>query len=155
MPVKRFQFSLDKVLKLRSQEMEQAKGGLALALSALEAAHQRVLMAEQELADRTEEAGVREQVGVTAAEFGSLRSYLAFLQRAVAQAEQQVTVAEQVVAQRREVLMAARKRERVLERLRERRLEQYSVEAIREEQKELDEFGSNTGLNEEANDLDI
>ncbi|MDB4897673.1 MAG: hypothetical protein JWN15_3935 [Firmicutes bacterium] len=153
--MKRFTFSLDKVLKLRSQETEQAKRALALALSALDQAQQRAMMAHQELADRTEEASIREQTGITAAEFGTLRSYLAFLQRAVAQAEQQVSMAEQVVGQRREALMAARQRERVLERLRERRLEQYTLEALVEEQKVLDELGASPGLKKAANNLDI
>jgi flagellar protein FliJ len=153
--VKRFRFSLERVLKLRSQETEAAKRALARALSAEELARIRVLEAQAALTTRTEEAQMREQVGLTAAEFGAVRSFLAFLQRDLARAVQQLSLVRQVTEQRRRELMAARKRERALEKLRERRLDAYTLEVLREEQKELDEFGTRQPLNGAASGTDI
>lgn len=145
--MKRFRFTLDKVLRLRSQEMEQAKRALGLAVAAENAARHAVLTAHEALTQRTEEARRLEASGLSAFAFGSLRAYLALLQRELEAAEAALLEARALTERRREELLKARRRERALERLKERRLEQYTLESLREEQKELDEYGNRQGLN--------
>jgi flagellar protein FliJ len=145
--VKRFQFGLEKVLRLRSQETEQAKRALARAIAGEAQAREAAEAALALLRERTAMAGAREQAGMAAYDFGAQRTYLAFLQKQVVQANEAVLAAEERTRQRRLALLDTRRRERALEKLKERRLEQYQLESLREEQKELDEYGIRQGLN--------
>lgn len=153
--MKRFRFSLEKVLRLRSQQMEQAKRALALAVLQESNARQAVQTVQAALAERTAEAGQRESCGLTAFEFAALRTWLQHLQKQLAQAEAELAAARERTRERRKDLLTARRKERALERLRERRLEQYNLEALREEQKEFDEYGNRQGLNTVALSTEI
>lgn len=153
--MKRFHFALEKVLRLRNQETEQAKRALARAIAEEAAAREAAEAARTVLAERTAEAGLREQAGLTAYEFGIFRTHLAHLQRQVAAADLAVLDAAGQTQQRRLALLETRRRERAMEKLKERRLEQYQLEALREEQKELDEYGNRQGLNSPALEPDI
>jgi flagellar protein FliJ len=153
--VKRFRFSLEKVLRLRSQETEQTKRALGQAVAAEEAARQTAGRARSLLAARTEEAVAQERMGLSAFEFATLRHHLTFLNRQAEGAEAALAEARAVTQKRRLELLRARRKERVLEKLREHRLVQYQVEALREEQKEFDEYGSRLGLNSKALNPDI
>lgn len=152
--MKRFKFSLEKVLRLRSQETEQAKRALGRAMEAEEAARQSVESIASALAERITQMQARERAGLSAAEFGVMRHFLLFLQRELDQARGVLEAAQQVTQQRRLELLEARRRERALEKLKEHRLEGYLLESLREEQKELDEYANRLGLNGRAPDLD-
>lgn len=145
--MKRFRFSLEKVLRLRSQQMEQAKRALALAQLEESSAREAVNAVRTALAQRTAQAGEREGRPLTASEFAAARTWIQHLQKQLELAEAELAAARERTNQRRKELLAARRRERALEKLRERRLEQYSLEAQREEQKEFDEYGIRLGLN--------
>lgn len=145
--MKRFRFSLERVLRLRSQETEQAKRALGAAIAAEEAARQVAEAARFALVQSTAGVHARERAGLTPFEFGSLRLHIVALQRRLEAAEAELTGAQALTRQRRQELMVARKKERALEKLRERRLEQHTLESLREEQKELDEYGKRLGLN--------
>ena len=153
--MKRFRFSLEKVLRLRSQETEQAKRALAVALAHEARARQTAAEAHATLRDRTAEATARERAGLTAYEFGSLRTFLAHLHSEAVAADGAVVQAEERTQRQRMALLVARRRERAMEKLKERRLEQYQLEALREEQKELDEYGNRPGLNSSGSEPDI
>lgn len=152
--MKRFQFSLEKVLRLRAQETQQAKRALGQAMAAEAAARQEAEVAHTLLRHRTEEAGVRERAGLVAFELASQRHWLAFLQKQAAAADSALAAASALTLQRRLHLLAARRRERAMEKLKERRLEQYLIEAGRAEQKELDEYGNRQSLNEPPSETD-
>lgn len=153
--MKRFRFSLERVLRLRGQETEQAKRELGKALAAEAAARAAAAEARTELAHRTDEAGQRERTGLTAYEFASLRTYVTFLQRQLEAAEVRLAAAVGETQRRRLALLGARRKERALEKLRERRLEQYRLESLRQEQKELDEYGGRQTLNSQAAEPDV
>lgn len=68
--------------------------------------------------------------------------YLIGLQRRIRRAGVELIKRLQVREERRKVFVEARKKVRVLERLRERRLRQHRLEVDREEQKILDETAS-------------
>ncbi|MDF2629975.1 MAG: Flagellar FliJ protein [Symbiobacteriaceae bacterium] len=153
--MKRFRFSLERVLRLRSQETEQVKRALGKAVAAEATARGLVSEARAELVRRTEEAGQRERSGLTAFEFASLRTFVTFLQRQLEAAELRLADAVAETQRRRLALLGARRKERALEKLRERRLEQYQLEALQQEQKELDEYGSRQTLNSQAAEPDV
>lgn len=145
--MKRFAFRLEKLLRLRTQQTDQAKRTLAIA-SAEEAAAGRLLAGAQEtLTARLAEVGQKERAGLSACEFASRRTYVKYLNRRVEEAQVALDGARERTAQRRQALLEARRRQRALEKLKERRREAYDLEALREEQKELDEFADRQGLN--------
>lgn len=145
--MKRFAFRLEKLLRLRSQQTDQAKRAFGVALAQEAEAERALLEARETLAARLAQVGQRERAGLSAFEFGNLRSYVKFLDRQVEEAAGRLATAREQTAVRRAQLLEARRRERALEKLKERRQEAYTLEALREEQKELDEFGDRQGLN--------
>lgn len=153
--MKRFEFRLQKVLNLRSQQTDQARRALALAI-AMEAEAERALQrARNQLQHRLSDLHSRERTGLTGFEFGNLRTHIRLLQSGVAAAEADLARACELTARRRAELLEARRKERALEKLRERRLETYTQEALREEQKELDAFGDRLALNTEVTRSEI
>lgn len=153
--MKRFRFSLERVLRLRGQETEQAKRALGVALAAEASARAAAAEARGELLRRTDEAEQRERQGLTAHEFASLRTYLTYLQRQLEAAEVRLAEAAHETQRRRLALLGARRKERALEKLREHRLEQYQLESLQQEQKELDEYGGRQTLNSQATEPDV
>lgn len=145
--MKRFQFRLQKVLSLRTQETDQARRALAVAI-ALEAEARRELQrASAALQSRLSQLQSQEFAGMSGFDFGNLRTHIRLLQSRVEAARAQLTALEERTALRRMGLLEARRKERALERLREKRLEAYTEESFKAEQKELDEFGDRLGLN--------
>lgn len=136
--MKRFQFSLQKLLGLRHQETEQAKRNLAAALASEAMAKDRLEQAQSRLAERVALAAAG---GQSVAAYRQDREWIRFLQGEVERAEAHLHEAEAETARLRQLLLVARQRERILEKLRERRLEAYQLEALLEEQRELDERG--------------
>lgn len=137
--MKRFRFSLERVLQLRSRaEREQAqKVGHALQAEeerkrALEAAQDQVGRAGEQIAGATSEVATA----------GALRNLGLTLHAAVQareQAEQRHEDAKETVREEQERFGEARKERRVVERLREHQQERWTREASRREQAEVDE----------------
>jgi flagellar export protein FliJ len=136
--VTKFIFRLERLLRLRSQEENVRARELGDAMQKEEAARQTSEEAEARLERCRGQAAPPVEV-VSAA--GTLRNlnlavYLAAQQARSASDDHEATVDD--VATKQEEFGAARKDRRVIERLRENRKQSWSVEAAREEQKELD-----------------
>lgn len=153
--MKRFLFRLEKVLRLRQQETDQSRRALGQALAVEADARRAVDEAAAALQARLTEVRHKEHAGVTAFDFAALRTHVQYLQRGRDAAEAALAEAQALTHRRRDELLAARKKEKALEKLRERRLVQYTQEALAEEQKELDAYGDRKGLNTAASRSDI
>jgi flagellar FliJ protein len=136
--MKKFHFSLQKLLALRHQETEQAKRTLAAALATESLARDRLQDAELRLQERTARAVAG---GFVVETYRQDRDWIRFLQGEVEKTAQALRAAEAETARFRQFLLVARQRERILEKLRERRVEVYQLELLQEEQRELDERG--------------
>jgi flagellar export protein FliJ len=145
--MKRFQFSMQKVLNLRMQELRQAERGLVLAIEAEEVARRILRDAESHLAFQTARASERENGPFTAAAFSMLRKHLAYLGRQVQALALQWQGANERVVEARAAVREAHQRLKTLERLRERRYTEYLLAHERAEQMALDEFAARQGLN--------
>lgn len=136
--MKRFTFPLERLLRLRHQETEQAKLDLARALQ-----HQAVMEAELERAAARFHQGLERAVAnrvATAAEFAARRHHVGFLYQQTVAAADAKGEAEAATVERRHELLLNMQREQVLTKYRERRFAEYQVEVVREEQKFLDEI---------------
>lgn len=143
--MKKFSFTLDRVLTIRQRLTDIARRALFEA-QALEAERERILIGLQDrLRIEQIELERKQADGILVAEFQDSRRFQEFLAREIDSAEADLSEARAQVQRRREGLVAARKQERVIEKLRERRLAEYQEYALREEQKELDEMAGARG----------
>jgi len=139
--VSSFHFRLDPLLRPRRFELERARRGLGERLRQLEAARERAEAAARRAGGRAAEQEQRARRGLPAGLLAAERDGLAGVLREAAAAEQAARAAEAPVAtQRREVLVRFRA-VRSLEKLRERRREEWEAEERRAEQHLLDEVG--------------
>lgn len=142
--MKRFQFNLEKVLRVRTHETTVAKQNLAAAL--LQADGRRKALQRAESALRRSEAEWAEQAGrgrKTVLQWNQYNLLHEALVEAREGAVRDLEEAEALVARRRQDLAEARRREKVLETLKERQWEAYQQEALMAEQKETDEIAQN------------
>lgn len=135
-----FRFRLDKVLRLRHQEVEAARRELRAAQAAEQAAAGALAEIQAQMQARVTGAVTREARGLTALDFTAHRRHLAYLQQQADQAQQTLDAARVETARRRQALVALRRRERVLERLRDLRLAQHAEAVVRQDQGFLDEL---------------
>lgn len=138
----RFRFRLQKLLHLREQEVEAARRRLADCLARLQAARHGWDALREHRRHRQELAAAGERSGMDAATFAAWRLHLAQLLRAEEAAAAEVGAAEAAVAEARQELVARRRAALVLERLRDRRREQWQLELARRSQGEADELAS-------------
>ncbi len=135
-----FRFRLDRVLKLRHQEVDAARRVLGAALAVQEEAARALAAVTGQIEVRMAVAAAQEARGMTAAEFATSRRHITFLQRQAERAEQELAAAQAETARCRQVLVETRSREKVLDKLRERRLAQHGEETARVHQGFLDEL---------------
>lgn len=135
--MKRFHFSLEGLSRLRDHKLELAQEALQLAetkrlvaettLQKARTALETGLRAEAEL--RLQE---RIQPGIMTGSF----SYLTALRREIAAAEKAYSLTIEAKAIAHAEMLKCRRDAKVLERLRDKALEQYATEQLREEERE-------------------
>lgn len=136
--MKHFRFKLSQVLKLRVQETDGAKLHMLRASRRQEAADSKLRQATAALAEQ-----VNETVGelsLQVARWAQQRRYLNHLRLQVDQARQESEAAHAAVEAARRELLERRRHQETLERLRERSLAQYRLDAGRQQQHQLDDM---------------
>lgn len=139
--MKKFRFQLAALLKVTQMKKEQAEIRFAEATQLLLKDRQVLTGFEHEL-----EEGISQYYQLSAGKVtvSDLMSYHAYFERMKGQIEQQKLEVEKAAAHREEcleTLQAAMNKLKTIERLRDRRYEQFKEAQLAEEQKELDEIG--------------
>ena len=141
--MKKFRFQLETLLKVTRMKKEEAEVAFAEAVRRLEEAraYQRQLLEEMHRGqldyERLSKEGTRIKIG-------TLMSFNQFFgwKRQQIEDQQQVILRANAVRQKAlKVLMEQMSALKSIEKLREKRLAEYKAEALREEQKMLDEIG--------------
>ncbi|SHK76106.1 flagellar FliJ protein [Desulfatibacillum alkenivorans DSM 16219] len=140
--MKKFQFRLEPVLKLRKYKERTAQMELAKALAALQEAQAFLEQSRlQEIsAQRNWDAGLEK--GMWENEFRMHADHLRGLKAQTARALENEARLKGVVEKRRRELVQASASRKSMELLREERFTQYKLETGRMEQKETDEMAS-------------
>lgn len=135
-----FRFRLGTLLHVKEQLEKSAKNELGLAVVRLEAERGQLFALERELTAIREDLAASVTGSIVP---GRIRSLHAFLEaREIVRNHQQEAVkkAAQTVDTIRDRVVTLMQERKVLEKLREKEWEQYRVETIQEEQRQVDEL---------------
>jgi flagellar FliJ protein len=138
--VKRFVFGLARVLRLRSSLERERARELGRAVREAEERKQEADRAAERLARYGEQASAGNASVTTAGSLNNLRLSVEAAEGRLERANASHAEAEESVAREQERFREARREREVLERLRERRRDDWRQESSRLEQKELDEI---------------
>ena len=140
--MKKFRFQLETLLKVTRMKKEEAEVAFAKAVRALEEerAYQRQLLEEMAQGQRDYEKISKEGTHI---KIGRLMSFNQFFgwKRQQIEDQQQVILRANAVRQKALKVLMEMSALKSIEELREKRLAEYKAEALREEQKMLDEIG--------------
>ncbi|QQO07418.1 flagellar export protein FliJ [Breznakiella homolactica] len=137
--MKKFSFSLEKVLELKAYRERESEIELGRAIGALTAVEQEI----QDVAKkRVEAASLRFLPGRKSAEIYNTDLYIIRLDKLKDKLFEDAAKAELVVAAAREKYIEASRERKVLDKLREKRLQEYKKNLMNEEIKELDDISN-------------
>lgn len=137
--MKRFQFRLETLLKIRIREEEQAQMALSAAIEEL-AVSQQQLSALQNVLEQTFLNFPTKNKQLTINELQFYHSYINNLKTQIAQQQQIVQAATAKKDECLTVFEEAAKKRKLVEKLKAKRLQEYQVEMLQEEQKFLDDL---------------
>ena len=135
----RFHFRLEPLLKLRRSLEQEAQRQLALKIEARNAVELQLKNLQQEHAKALESRRIESGKEIDLAFWADLERFLLILEKRIAHARLDLEAAEGEVVQARLALTRAHQDYLMLLRLKERRQEQHTIEALHEEIREADE----------------
>lgn len=141
--MKKFQFSLENVLNYKNQVLEEIQNEYASAVQQVRQQEQRLAELEERYRALNREFRQAESGGITVAEAMGYESGLRVLEHTIRQAEERLQQLRNAAEQVRQRLVAARQDSMSLEKLRERKLEDYQKEMQKQEERLIDELVSN------------
>lgn len=138
MPV--FRFRMQSMLNLRQQVEEQTKNRMAVAMNRLQMEKDKLMLFKEEKRTVTEELNREASSGITVSNIRRFNAYIGHLNEKVdrqnAVVKQHIRNADKI----REELIKAMQDRKVLEKLRERKYEEFGKELLRMEQRAVDEL---------------
>lgn len=144
--MKRFQFTLQKLMDFRQQELDRQKNSL----SALQADLQRMHQEKEELIRRVEQSSEELDVvcrqGAQAYEISVRKRYIVSLQQEIHAHEFSISMKQEEVNKQLGVVVEATKDVRTLEKLEEKQLEEYRAAATKENEQFIEEFVSGQSI---------
>ena len=135
--MKRFAFSLEKVLKLRKYHEDEAKIELGRAVGVLAELESRILALAEE---RARAAAAQFSPEHTATMIQQYMYYLLRLDNTKEQLLQEAALAELKVEEARDLFLEASRERKVLDKLREKRQKEYHKLMLKEEANALDDI---------------
>ena len=141
--MKKFRFQLETLLKVTRMKKEEAEVAFAKAVRALEEerAYQRQLLEEMAQGQRDYEKISKEGTHIKIGRRMSFNQFFGWKRQQIEDQQQVILRANAVRQKALKVLMEQMSALKSIEKLREKRLAEYKAEALREEQKMLDEIG--------------
>ena len=144
---KRFSFPLEAVLKVRKQHQDEKKRTVAERLREVSRLQSNLMSLNEQIASesrKTCDNAVHAHLDVS--EMSRRRFWISHLQRGLLETEFQIRALERQLDKDRQVLAEATKECKVVEKLKERKFEEYSEEMQRQETLEADELAINRYL---------
>ena len=123
--MKKFQFSLESVLGYKQQVLESLQNEHAILIQKMRQQEERLRQMEESYRAWNEEFRQAEMEGITVAEAMRYESGLRFWEKEIAQQRQTVLQCQKEVEQKRRQVVAARQETASLEKLRDKKQEEY------------------------------
>lgn len=139
--MRKFQFRLQTLLKLRQIQEKQAKIALAEATSRLISEKQILLEFEKNLEENFELFRQEQKQNIAVDILKMFHTYFDKMKEDITQQRQAIAIVEQNRLECLQALQTAMQNRQLVEKFHEKRLDEYSIELLQEEQKLLDEIG--------------
>ena len=151
LPIKRFQFTLDKLKGYKEQVLSKEKGDLAAlrAQQAKYAAEQAKVQAE--LDEANEEFLRKSGSGMTIMEMTLFKEYLNSLSDQIRELEKKIQLEEEKIKFQTKVVVEANKDVSSLEKLEDKQREEYNFKVAKAEEQFIEEYVSNSVYFKAAN----
>lgn len=138
--MKKFRFGLDSVLDYRRQVLDGCQGEYARAMDQVRRQEARKADAEERYRLFNQEFREAAAVGITAADALSYEGGLRFLEREIARESQRLEEYRRIAEEKRQQMMQAHIDKAVLERLREKKWQDYNKEVQKSDELFIDEL---------------
>jgi flagellar FliJ protein len=135
--MKRFNFSLQRLLELREHREQEAKIELGKAIGALAVIEQRLDAVSMERA-----RAMTDRYSHNMDSFRNYDLYIRRLEQTTEKLQKEAALAELEVNEKRDLFIEASRDRKVLDKVKERRKQEHRKEMFAEETKELDDTGS-------------
>lgn len=140
--MKKFQFSLQKLMDFRQQELDRQKN----ILSSLQAEKRRIEESREllvvKVTEQSEQLDRVYRLGSTASDIAMRKRYIVTLQQEIHLREQQAIEKQREIEEQLSVVVEATKEVKTLEKLEEKQLEEYKNAANKENELFIEEFVS-------------
>lgn len=144
--MKKFQFTLQKLMDFRQQELDRQKN----TLSALQADLQRIYQEKEDLIRQVEQSSDDLDIicrqGAQAFEISVRKRYIVSLQQEIHAREFSAARKQEEINKQLGVVVEATKDVRTLEKLEEKQLEEYKAAATKENEQFIEEFVSGQSI---------
>ena len=142
--MKKFKFSLDTVLDYKQQVLDALRGEHAVILAQVRAQEAVVEGLEREYSQVDGEFTQRKLEGLTVLDALNYEQYLRALEREVKEEYRKLSLLRRQEEQKRGQVVEARKETATIEKLKERKLEDYRKAEQKDEELRIEEFVSTT-----------
>ncbi|QAT41994.1 flagellar export protein FliJ [Aminipila luticellarii] len=139
----KFRFSLKSVEKYRNIMLDGAKARFAKAASDVSRQEELILKIESELIAVNEELNYKNSQGISILEHKGYKSYIKILESNIKNEEEKLKGLRKIEYRRRSEMIAAKTDVMSIEKLREKRFEEYRKEESKKEGLATEEFLSN------------
>ena len=140
---RKFRFRLEVLRRVRELEQDAQRRCVAAAIREVSSVEGQLVQLGEQLRDTFESCRSEKDFGrLDPATLRAHQQHTEYLHRKIRDAQVQLVARQRQVGEEQAKLAEARKKLRVLEKLRERKRESYLRESAREEQKETDEAAS-------------
>ncbi len=143
--MKKFTFRLQRVIEVRRTREKECQRRLADSLQVLKKSEEQLEKERQESLRSRESLRRALRGPVSVAQLMALDGWHRWKNRQVQERNAQADRQRSIVDRKRRELIEAAKDKKILERLKEKRYEEYRVNSLREEQAVLDDLGTRTG----------
>ena len=140
--MKKFQFTLQKLMDFREQELDRQKNALAVLQGELRRINDRRDELTEKVVRYSNDLVTSSAVGLPAAEISMRKRYIVTLQQEIHECEQRAILKQQEIDKQLSVVVDATKDVRTLEKLEEKQFEEYKAAEGKENELFIEEFVS-------------
>ena len=140
--MKKFQFTMQKLMDFREQELDRQKNALAVLQGDLRRINDRRDELTEKVVRYSNDLVTSSAVGLPAAEISMRKRYIVTLQQEIHECEQRAILKQQEIDKQLSVVVDATKDVRTLEKLEEKQLEEYKAAEGKENELFIEEFVS-------------